>query len=134
MSVARTGRNRGPAARPVAGAGWYRWEGNDLLLEVLVQPRASRDAACGEQEGRPKIRLAAPPVDGLANGRLTEWLAGAFEVPKSAVAASPGPPAGEDGCGFVALGRRFSGNSRWKGPEARFSATGTEFASGRLLN
>jgi hypothetical protein len=97
-------------------------------------------------------------VDGLANGRLTEWLAGAFEVPKSAVAASPGPPAGENGYGFVAPGRRFSGNSRWKngpigaarvgyapgrrfsgnsrwkGPEARFSATGTEFASGRLLN
>ncbi|MFT3837126.1 MAG: DUF167 domain-containing protein [Myxococcaceae bacterium] len=53
-------------AKDVAG-------GVELL--VLVQPRASRTKVLGEHDGRLKIALAAPPVDGEANAALVEFLA-----------------------------------------------------------
>ena len=48
------------------------------VLEVLVQPRASRTRVVGEHDGRLKIQLAAPPVDGEANAALIEFLADAL--------------------------------------------------------
>ena len=64
---------------------WYRWDGNDLLLDLRVQPRASRDEF-GEALGeRLKLRLTAPPVEGKANAQLTRFLAAAFGVTKSRV-------------------------------------------------
>ena len=56
-----------------------------LTITVQVQPRSSRDEIIGIHEGRLKIRISAPPVDGKSNERLTEVLAKAFEVPKSGV-------------------------------------------------
>jgi len=55
------------------------------LLEVLVSPRASRTRVLGEQEGRLKIALAAPPVEGEANARLLDFVAEALGVKKAAV-------------------------------------------------
>ncbi len=43
-------------------------------LLVLVQPRASRTRVLGEHDGRLKIALAAPPVDGEANAALVDYL------------------------------------------------------------
>jgi uncharacterized protein len=43
---------------------WARDEAGGAILELLVQPRASRTRAVGEHDGRLKIQLAAPPVDG----------------------------------------------------------------------
>ena len=45
------------------------------VLEVLAQPRASRSRVVGEHDGRLKIQLAAPPVDGEANAALLAFLA-----------------------------------------------------------
>jgi uncharacterized protein len=61
-------------------AGWARDEGGGAVLDVLVQPRASRTRVVGEHGGRLKIQLAAPPVDGEANAALVEFLAGALHV------------------------------------------------------
>lgn len=58
-------------------------EGSQLL--VLVQPRASRTRLLGEHDGRLKIALAAPPVDGEANAALLEFLADALGVRKADV-------------------------------------------------
>ncbi|KAB2929681.1 MAG: YggU family protein [Candidatus Contendobacter sp.] len=63
----------------------YRWEGADLILQVRARPRAGRDEWAGLQEDRFQIRIAAPPVDGLANARLREFLADLFGVAKSQV-------------------------------------------------
>jgi uncharacterized protein YggU (UPF0235/DUF167 family) len=41
-----------------------RDEGGAVVLELLVQPRASRTRSVGEHDGRLKLQLAAPPVDG----------------------------------------------------------------------
>jgi uncharacterized protein (TIGR00251 family) len=64
---------------------WYRREGADLVLEVLVQPRAAHDALAGIVDGRLKIRLTAPPVDGAANEHLVGWLAREFGIPRRQV-------------------------------------------------
>jgi uncharacterized protein (TIGR00251 family) len=54
---------------------WYRWQNETLILDVSVQPRASRDEIVGSLGDRLKIRLTAPPVDGKANQQLLKYLA-----------------------------------------------------------
>jgi hypothetical protein len=54
-------------------------------LEVQVVPRASQSRIVGLHDGRLKISLCAPPVDGAANAALVELIAGALEVPRSRV-------------------------------------------------
>jgi uncharacterized protein (TIGR00251 family) len=65
---------------------WLREGPGGLVLELLVQPRASRTRVAGEHGGRLRIQLAAPPVDGEANAALLEFLAGALSVRKGDVA------------------------------------------------
>lgn len=69
---------------------WLRAEGGAVTLELLVQPRASRTRVVGEHDGRLKVQLAAPPVDGEANAALVEFLAGALGVRKGDVAVLRG--------------------------------------------
>jgi len=64
---------------------WLRDESRGAVLELLVVPRASRTRAVGEHDGRLKVQLAAPPVDGEANSALIAWLADALGVKRSAV-------------------------------------------------
>lgn len=65
---------------------WFRWEGDDLFLNVRVQPRASRDEILGPHgEAAIKIRITAPPLEGKANAHLIRFLAKAFGVSRSAV-------------------------------------------------
>jgi uncharacterized protein (TIGR00251 family) len=55
-------------------------------LEVRVLPRASRAELAGfDEEGRLKVRLTAPPVDGEANRALLRFLAGKLKVPRRRV-------------------------------------------------
>ncbi len=69
---------------------WARDEAGGVVLEVLVQPRASRTKVVGEHDGRLKIQLAAPPVDGEANAALVEFLADALRVRKADVVIARG--------------------------------------------
>jgi uncharacterized protein (TIGR00251 family) len=69
---------------------WLRELPGAVILDVLVQPRASRTRAVGEHDGRLKIQLAAPPVDGEANRALVEFLAGALGIRKGDVAIERG--------------------------------------------
>ncbi len=54
-------------------------------LEVQVVPRASRSRIVGPHDGRLKIQLAAPPVDGAANEALVDLLAETLHIPRGAV-------------------------------------------------
>ena len=69
---------------------WLREVPGGVVLEVLVQPRASRTRVVGEHDGRLKVQLAAPPVDGEANAALVEFLAGVLRVRRSDVAIERG--------------------------------------------
>ena len=61
-----------------------------MILELHVQPGASRSEFAGEHGGRIKVRLAAPPVEGRANDALVEFLAAYFEVPRRNVRITAG--------------------------------------------
>ncbi len=66
-------------------AGWYRWQGKDLILRVRIQPRAAQDEIAGLYGDRLKVRVTAPPTDGKANEHLRAFLAKQFGVPKTRV-------------------------------------------------
>lgn len=61
-----------------------RRDGDDLLLTLRVQPRASKDELLLHGGGL-KARVTAPPVDGKANEHLVKFLAKAFGVAKAQV-------------------------------------------------
>ncbi len=73
-----------------AAAGWWRWDGADLWLEIHAQPAAQRDEFAGEHGGRLKVRVSGVAVDGKANDGLARFLAKAFGVPKSQVELAHG--------------------------------------------
>jgi len=56
-----------------------------IALDVLVQPRASRAKLGPIHDGRLKIAVTAPPVDGEANAAVIELLAKALGIARSAV-------------------------------------------------
>ena len=61
---------------------------------VRLTPRAGRDAIDGvDAEGRLRVRVAAPPVDGAANESLVRLLAVALDIPRSAVVIESGTTA-----------------------------------------
>ncbi len=64
---------------------WYKWEGDTLILNVRVQPRASRNEILGVHGQSLKVRITAAPVDGLANTQLIKLLAKELKVAKSRV-------------------------------------------------
>jgi uncharacterized protein (TIGR00251 family) len=53
-----------------------------VILELHVQPGASRSEFAGMHGERVKVRLAARAVDGKANEALIEFLARHYRVPK----------------------------------------------------
>jgi len=55
---------------------------DDLLLNLYIQPKASRDQIVGIHGEELKIAITAPPVDGKANAHLIKYLSKAFKVPK----------------------------------------------------
>lgn len=67
-----------------------RWRDETLILQVYVQPRASRDEVTGWHKRGLKIRLKAPPVDGEANKQLMKFLAKLFKVPISKISLLKG--------------------------------------------
>lgn len=67
-----------------------RRDGTDWILDLRVQPRASRSEFAGLMGERLRVRLNAPPVDGRANVALIEFIAEAFGVPRAAVSIEAG--------------------------------------------
>ena len=60
-------------------------------LVVRLTPRAGRDAIDGvDDEGRLRVRVAAPPVEGAANESLIRLLATTLGVPRGAVVIESG--------------------------------------------
>lgn len=53
-----------------------------VQLEITVAPKSSRNSILGEHQGRLKIALTAPPVDGKANEALIAFLSKLLDVPK----------------------------------------------------
>jgi len=60
------------------------------LIQIYVQPRASRTKIAGVFDGALKIAVQAPPVDGEANSAVIEWFADFLKIPKQAIALVKG--------------------------------------------
>ncbi len=56
-----------------------------VYLAVRVQPKASRDDVRWESDGRIRIALTAPPVEGEANKALQVFLSKKLGLPKRAI-------------------------------------------------
>ena len=78
--------------------GWLQRDNNDLIIWLVIQPRASKDEVvgshgesaqeehdCADSTSGPrlKIRITAPPVDGKANSHLIKFLSKSLRIPKS---------------------------------------------------
>jgi uncharacterized protein len=61
-----------------------------VVLSLYIQPRASRTALSGLHDGRLKVALRAPPVDGKANAELLRYFAGLLGVAKRDVSLVSG--------------------------------------------
>jgi len=64
--------------------------GADVLLPVMVQPRASRNAVAGLQGDALKLMLTAPPVEGAANAACLRFLAEIFGVSRARLSVIKG--------------------------------------------
>ena len=56
-----------------------------VTIDILVQPRASRAKIGPMHDGRIKIAVTAPPVDGEANAAVIELFAKRLGVPRGCV-------------------------------------------------
>jgi uncharacterized protein len=66
-------------------ADWLSGDERGAILQVFVQPRASRNQLVGLQGEELKVRLTSPPVEGAANKSCCEFFAKLFGVAKGAV-------------------------------------------------
>lgn len=71
-------------------AGFFIWKDDALLINVKVQPRASKDEIAEILGESIKIRITAAPVDGEANKHLIAFLAKLFKVSKSQISILSG--------------------------------------------
>jgi len=61
-----------------------------VYLAVRVQPKASREGVRFEADGRIRIVLTAPPVDGEANDALKTFLSKRLGIPRRAIEIASG--------------------------------------------
>jgi uncharacterized protein (TIGR00251 family) len=60
------------------------------ILHVYCQPGARQTQWAGWHDGRPKLQLKAPPVEGAANKALVEFVAQWLNLPKTRVTLTAG--------------------------------------------
>ncbi|NNE65197.1 MAG: YggU family protein [Pyrinomonadaceae bacterium] len=64
--------------------------GSGVKLLVKVIPRSSRSLISGLHDGRLRVKLNAPPVDGAANKELVKLVSKTLDVRKSSISISSG--------------------------------------------
>ena len=72
-----------------------RWNGDTLIVDVRVQPRARSNDFGIVENGRLRVRVTAAPVGNAANDKVIAMLAKIFAVPKSSVRLQAGARARE---------------------------------------
>ena len=59
-----------------------RRHGQVIRLSVRLQPRSSSNEIVGLQGESLKVRVTAPPVDGMANEALIDFLSASLKTPR----------------------------------------------------
>lgn len=79
-----------PKATPARLPPGLRTDGDDLLLDCMVQPGARTSEVGGWHGDRLRVRIQAPPVDGKANDALVRFVAHLAGLPRRAVVLERG--------------------------------------------
>ncbi len=112
--------SQGPEA---AGAGDDRWlapADGRWSLSLRVQPGARRTEPVGIADGRLRLKLAAPPVEGKANEALLRWVAAALDLRQRDVELISGQTSRQKRVGFAcALSREEIARRLLGAPERR---------------
>lgn len=58
---------------------------NGVVFTVKVTPNAGKNALAGEHNGMMKVKIAAQPEKGKANGELIDYLSGLLGIRKAQV-------------------------------------------------
>jgi uncharacterized protein (TIGR00251 family) len=58
---------------------------NGIILNILIQPRSSKNMIAGQHGDTLKIKLTAPPVGGAANKMCIQYLSKWLDIPKSSI-------------------------------------------------
>jgi len=74
-----------------------------MLIPVKVIPRSSKNSIEWVEEGSLKVRLTAPPVDGLANEALVALLAERLAVSKRCITIVRGATSRQKMVGITGL-------------------------------
>lgn len=61
-----------------------------MKISIYVQPGAKKTGYAGQHDGKPKIKIAAPPSDNAANVELIVFLAETLSIPKSSINITAG--------------------------------------------
>ena len=64
---------------------WLSPTTGGVFVDLYIAPRASRTRIIGTHDGRLKVQVAAPPVDGTANKELLRFVAKELGVRKADV-------------------------------------------------
>lgn len=67
-----------------------KYANEKIILQIYVQPNASRTEIIGIHDQALKVRVAAPAVEDKANTVLCDFLAKEFAVPKKNVEVTRG--------------------------------------------
>jgi uncharacterized protein (TIGR00251 family) len=68
----------------------FSWQGDKLVLQILLQPRASQNEWAGHHDGRIRLRVTAPPVDNQANLECVKFIAKSLKTAKTNVSVVRG--------------------------------------------
>jgi len=63
---------------------------NEVILKIKVKPNAKRTEIVKKDNNEWKIKISAPPVNGLANKELISVLAKEFDIPASNIEIKKG--------------------------------------------
>jgi len=67
----------------------FRWQGEDLILELKVIPKSTIDRLEVDTD-QLKLKIRAMPIDGKANQYLKKFLGKLFSVPQTRVLVEKG--------------------------------------------
>ncbi len=81
----KAGKDKGVSGAAASLPAWARQEEGGAVLLVHAVPRASRTEVIGEHNGRLKIKVQAPPVEGAANKGIRQFLSKRLGVSRNAV-------------------------------------------------
>ena len=68
----------------------FSWQGDKLVLQILLQPRASQNEWAGHHDGRIRLRVTSPPVDNQANLECVKFIAKSLKTAKTNVSVVRG--------------------------------------------